>query len=1449
MKHYCLNIKDIALTLMLMLLPAIAMAQLKAKGSNSAFKPAPKHLVKSLNHAPCKKALKSMMPATKAAKGDLPTIYGIVLNDDWDYYIGSFQPKADLEVEKVFESEDLDASGGAVYAQGNLYVNWMYEEWYEVSTTQYVFDTKTWDLIETREDLYQSSSASCLAYDETTDRIYGCYYDDSGTDYMGFGYTTTSNPEPEYITFYEEDDTPLVMAIGSDGVIYAIDVNGKFLTIDKETGKQTVIGHTDVKPQYMQDAVIDPSTGRFYWAAFTDDERGALYEVNTATGEATLIAYFPNDEEFVGLYIPDAGASDDAPADVTDLTFNFEGASLTGTISYTIPATTISGETLSGNLKAYLVIDGNTYQKEAQAGTFCTFNVTVENGGEHIAMAYTEGDGGQSNKVKFSKWLGYDYPSGVKNLLLTRDGTKAIITWDAPTTGTHDGYVNPDELTYIICRTGMWKEGYTSTSFTEDLGDKTGNISYFVRAVQHELPGEVVYTDEVYFGPEAGAWDVPSTISFSGDYESCTIIDANNDGSGWSRGWNDYLTCNSPRSGAADDWVITPKFKLQAGQMYKITYSAAAQMGPIYPEVMEVKMGMQNTVAGMTRLIATEQYDDIFQNTGFSVREQYLTVEADGDYCFGFHAISTGGNKLYLQSFSIEASANVSAPAAVTNLQLMAGAEGALEAIISFTAPTVDLAGAELTAIGRIDILREDSVVHSFDSPVPGADYTYTDNTAQQGYNNYKVTTYSAEGDKGLEAEGSVYCGVEIPDLPGNVVLTLDNDVVTLTWEAPTKGINGGYVNPSEVIYTIYDTSYGDVVADDITGTSFSAKVTIYENRQYGFNLAIGVRNVAGTNEDVIVSNAVVVGNPYELPIQESFDRGMPAYSWFLVGDMLDDDGWEMLEHEGENTGYARFYGTSMWGGEEQSMILGKLSLKGAENPILRFNVSCGDVVGDKLLVRISNSIYGPYETLKEITFNDKTYDSWVPVEIPLHQYVNRDYVHISFHGIPEAEDCNIFVDEIEVRNVYAHDAALMAFAVSDRLVEVGKTTAKVSVTVQNRGSENLAQGDYTLVVYAGERIVAQKEGVALKPYEKWNTSCDYVPQTVDDDNVVLHAEVEYAGDEDLQNNTSASYMVKVVKPELPAVTDLVATDEAGGTRLLWSQPDLSGAPVQTVTDSFEEYLLFDINRAGDWTFYDEDGLPTYTDYYFTGRNEPMAFIVMNPGQVKRLYGKTLADTWPAHSGEQYMAAFRSVGGDNDDWMVSPQLSGNAQTVSFFARSGSEDAGHEMVELYYSTADNTIESMTKTGEEVYKIAYGEWTEYSVELPEGAKYFAIRCISHSRNALMIDDVTYESAARPLKAVFAGYNVYCNDELLTAAPITETNYLVSGIDADAVYYVTVVYDLGESPASNCVSVVATGIGQPNADELRDAVIYDLKGCRVATPEHNNVYIVNGRKRIVK
>ncbi len=111
--------------------------------------------------------------------------------------------------------------------------------------------------------------------------------------------------------------------------------------------------------------------------------------------------------------------------------------------------------------------------------------------------------------------------------------------------------------------------------------------------------------------------------------------------------------------------------------------------------------------------------------------------------------------------------------------------------------------------------------------------------------------------------------------------------------------------------------------------------------------------------------------------------------------------------------------------------------------------------------------------------------------------------------------------------------------------------------------------------------------------------------------------------------------------------------------------------------------------------------------------------------------------------------------------------------------------------------------------------------------------------------MLDDITYETAPKPLDVVFVGYNVYRNGKKLNAQPLVTPEYTDGNATGSDTYYVTVVYDRGESEASNIVSTgnpsgikeVLTGTG--NGDT------YTLGGIKTEKASAPGVYIRNGKK----
>lgn len=215
-------------------------------------------------------------------------------------------------------------------------------------------------------------------------------------------------------------------------------------------------------------------------------------------------------------------------------------------------------------------------------------------------------------------------------------------------------------------------------------------------------------------------------------------------------------------------------------------------------------------------------------------------------------------------------------------------------------------------------------------------------------------------------------------------------------------------------------------------------------------------------------------------------------------------------------------------------------------------------------------------------------------------------------------------------------------------------------------------------------------------------------------------------------------------------------------------------AQAQT-TEDFESGTPF-ASTFGEWTFVDADNsdismlLNIDFSTLIDNGSKKQSFWLMAPND-ERLSGKEFVQP---HSGNLYLTQMVCATDWNtyetaqcDDWAISPELSGNAQTIKFWARGFDAEWG-ETFQVLCSTTNKETASFTQIGADYETTG---WKEYSVELPAGAKYFAIRCTSWDVAMFMFDDVTYEGVATAIhnvNAQTAGAKYYDLNGRLVAEP---------------------------------------------------------------------------------
>ena len=180
-------------------------------------------------------------------------------------------------------------------------------------------------------------------------------------------------------------------------------------------------------------------------------------------------------------------------------------------------------------------------------------------------------------------------------------------------------------------------------------------------------------------------------------------IDANNDTKGWKiGGFTAYSVCMKPAAedvNACDDWLISPAIHLFAGKTYIISFEIGSALSSGIEEKMSVCIGTAQTVEAMTSAII-ENLTNTSKQT-FEKNSREFSVETDGYYYIGFHAISekakSGNPKIC--NFAIADKANVVDPPAAGQIKYNLAPEGELKASVKYTAPLLTVSEATLTEI------------------------------------------------------------------------------------------------------------------------------------------------------------------------------------------------------------------------------------------------------------------------------------------------------------------------------------------------------------------------------------------------------------------------------------------------------------------------------------------------------------------------------------------------------------------------------------------------------------------------------------------------------------------------------------------------------------------------------------------------------------------------------
>lgn len=913
----------------------------------------------------------------------------------------------------------------------------------------------------------------------------------------------------------------------------------------------------------------------------------------------------------------------------------------------------------------------------------------------------------------------------------------------------------------------------------------------------------------------------------------------------------------------SDHWLITPPITLNAGQYYQLNYVAkasadnAGHMG-VFLGNAAVADSMKQVIAPMFEL---NQEKNIFGG----LHEDWFTVETTGQYYLGYHVTHDPGrhnHEVYLDNLQIAAGVAGTVPAK-GDLVVTPAADGSTWAKLTYTAPTKSLNGSALNA-------NSTQAVYFYVNGVQTGGHALADSTAYSAtrtFNTYPGQTVSIDvllpeelpyifsartAWNGPLTYVDAFVGINRPSYPTNIVLTETQPYghIKMTWDAVTTDFEGYALNPELLVYEVMSLQPNPAnpenlievpVLTDIQGTECEFDAVGKDAAQTMVRYVVRARNRKGEGSQGVLTKYVNVGKPYRMPYRESFagEDNQPGVKTAIFSETLEGYiNWGLMK-DGQisvssGDGDGCFLSMEVLGiGCKGRFFTGKVNLGSGVKPCLSMLVynypASAEGAAESNLLEFQVFSYGDrkwHSLGEEKSINEICHGraGWNKINIDLGDYA--DQVVICAIDATCVAHTFTSIDNIQIYELPEVDLNLQGTNTPVSVAPGAEFT--FTATVANNGFVATTPESAELLV-DGE-VVATTECTEIPVGETATYELPYTFPIVDlAQTHEVTIRVNCAADADAADN-SATATVAMINMELPGVKNLTATNNDKIVTLAWEAPEALAEG--SYTETFEDWTQGTANQKG-WTTYDGDKLPIIGIDNGAGGavelpgltyNTNAAFAVVD---VKDGALAPWAEYYFAKSGSKYLMSIKPIGQyfNVDDWMISPLLSGNAQTISFGARTPSSKYP-VAIEVLYSEGGMAINDFKHAA--AGTIYNYEWKEYTAELPEGAKRFAIRIITDCEEAFvaLIDDVTYEPATGD-EVALKGYNVY-SEQSEALAQTTETTHTFAEAleDGEYVFGVSASYAHGESNVTAVKVLVEAGIAQVS---LADGIhVFGGKGC---------------------
>lgn len=1312
-----------------------------------------------------------------------------------------------------------------------------------------------------------------FGYDPKSDTLFG--YVETGDEIY---FAKASGDAPNKVTKVAEMTGSPVCAMTYNQVtdrligICSSKNGGKVVEISTFDGSQKQIATLTSLCDYITGICYSPLDNAYFYAVITTT--GSAIQVLDNNFKTLSSASYAGQIEYCTLVCPDSqDVAPSAPAEAIFKSIDFPKGALSGTVTYQMPSASYNGVPILGNVNWILTIDDVEVKRgSAAAGSTISIPASVaEEGMHHFTLKVSTG-GNFGPYLNNTLYVGKDTPVAPAEVTLTA----TTISWTPVVAGIHGGYVDEAAVTYnVYLNDTLVASGLTETNCPSKI-PQGEEMEFYVAYVEAEYAGKVSEKTSSNDLPYGDPFNIPVAFEPTANMAQLfTIVDANNDGKAiafspsYFQGTGDvngFMYKESNKQ--ADDWLFLPAVNFDdANAAYQFSFNIFRIL-PSYTNTFELKLcsapdpeHIVKTLLPETQLLnARPQDTSATTNNAF---KQYFSpifdVPAAGVYYVGVHITSPRNSfNVFMHDFSIKKLDNVTgaSPKGAVNVVATAAPQGELKADVMFVFPSASINGTEYAADKTLKAtVKADDCDAVTIEGAPGT-VAKTTVTTLQGDNTISVTILDGDLLSPVET-ATVYTGVEIPGLVSNLTATTDETgyVAHLSWEAPTKGVTGGYVNPTGINYYLceYDAANYQWIATKFIGTDvFSYDYAVDESTPQSLvNLGIITQNFVGDSPTLAAASAII-GKPLEIPASCNYSAGE------VLSPIVKYSNSVYLYQRDPKTNYTAFATsdnavalyTQAYSANTAKYTIPMFSTKGTKNAAIKLYTYGGSTSSFSVVA----SAYGVEEKVIK-TFTPDDFEEKGPQYVTVdlgEEFQDKDWVLIGF--VSNVSRTETFI----VYNYKVFDNVPFDFGITSiegsSIARIGDDN-KYTAHITNFGSEaNMMPASSWVLTDADDNVVANVKMPAgtttVAPGESLSFDLMFSPTADQTGEYTLNYTIEKADNK--ETNDSMTINISVEKGLKPVITDLSAYN------ISYNNVTLGWSPISTATgivESFEEETPLQLDDVSDMlaSFKRIDGDKKavygidntgYSSLPIAGKAQ--SYIVWSAEEMNEVMGTN----YSAYSGDKFLVAICPSPDASgkvaaaDDWLISPEVEG-ATNISFAIRPMTYNYGAETVEVMYSTSGDApedfklLEKLDVDGEAGVSPI---WEEYDFKLPADAKYFAIHYVSKDIFGIMLDDIAFTPAGDNVK--ISGFDIYRDGVLIAAGEACPDNtYSDSSVEADSEYTYNVVPVLSNGTKgvqSNTLWLRTTGVSGIVTDEDNNAEYYDVRGFRVNGNPTPGVYI---------